>query len=120
MTPVFTMLIELTTVLVVVSNVAELVVIGTSSPTWRRAGWLSSTTRDGEESTFTVVIVDRALMIARGFESGPSNRLKPGPTLERSADCAVVAAAVTTLVVVSDPAVDVVVGVTVVSCPTAP
>ena len=46
---------------------------------------MSTTTREGEDSTLTSVMVDSALRIARGCASGPSSRLKPGSTRCRNA-----------------------------------
>jgi len=46
---------------------------------------LSTTTRDGENSTLTSVMVESALKITRGCASGPSSRLKPGSARCRNA-----------------------------------
>ena len=51
-----------------VVETADWVAIGTSSPTWSRAVWLSRTISMGEEMIFTSVISVRALRTARKLE----------------------------------------------------
>ncbi len=65
-------------------SVAVRVVTGISSPTWRTAGWLSTTTSEGEESTLTLVKLDSASSTTRGCASLPRRRLKPGSAREMS------------------------------------
>src|SRR5215208_368568 len=65
-------------------SVAVRVVTGISSPTWRTAGWLSTTTSEGEESTLTLVKLDSASSTRRGCASLPRRRLKPGSAREIS------------------------------------
>src|SRR5580704_18355318 len=73
--------------------VAVPVVIGTSSPTCRSAGWLSKATIEGEERTFTSVRLASALKIILGCDCGPNTRLNPGTALCSAAVAAVWAAA---------------------------
>src|SRR6476469_6794969 len=54
------------------------VVIGTWSPTFMVAGWFSSTTIEGEETTRTVVTSDKASRTRRGSDVLPRMRLRPG------------------------------------------
>src|SRR5258708_40288766 len=68
----------LTTVFWLVSTLALPVEIGTSSPTIRVATWLSVTTSDGLESTFTSVIERSALMMTFGWLCEPTRKLNPG------------------------------------------
>src|SRR5262252_10651191 len=73
--------------------VAVPVLIGTSSPTCKSAGWLSIATIDGEERTLTSVTLDSALRITFGDAFEPSSKLKPGAAVFSAAApiaCAVV------------------------------
>src|SRR5580692_11380824 len=76
----------LTTVLLAVSTVAVPVEIGTWSPTCNVAAWLSRTTREGFDNTFTFVTLCRASSTTFGIDAGPRTRLKPGRTLLRAAE----------------------------------
>ena len=67
-------------------SVAVRVVTGISSPTCSIAGWLSTTTSDGEDSTLTFVKLESASRTTRGCASWPSRRLKPGSTREMMAE----------------------------------
>src|SRR5580704_11637460 len=68
----------LTTVLLVVSTVALPVETGTTSPTCRVATWLLTTTREGLDSTFTLVTAWSASRTKLGWVSEPIRKLKPG------------------------------------------
>src|SRR5580704_10094157 len=86
MTPVERMSMVLTTGVVgLARSVALEVVTGIWLPTSSRAGWLSTTTSDGEDNTLTSVMVESAFRITRGCASGPSSKLKPGSTRCRTA-----------------------------------
>ena len=67
------------------STVALAVATGTWSPTCKVATWLSSTTTDGVDSTFTSETARSALRIRFGWLSGPSRKLKPGSVRARIA-----------------------------------
>src|ERR1700748_2535929 len=82
----------LTTVLLEVSTVALPVENGTWSPTCNVAGWLSSTTSDGFDSTLTSVMLCKASMITRGEFSDPIRALKPGSTRPSRAPAAALTA----------------------------
>src|SRR4051812_14882325 len=82
----------LTTVLLAVSTVAVPVENGTWSPTCRVATWLSSTTKDGFDSTLTLVMPCSASSTTRGEFSAPTRKLKPGRTRPNSAPAAVLTA----------------------------
>src|SRR5580693_4531677 len=85
-TPVERMSMVLTTGVVgLARSVALEVVTGIWLPTSSKAGWLSTTTSDGEDNTLTSVMVESAFRITRGCASGPSNKLKPGSTRCRTA-----------------------------------
>src|SRR3977135_4600856 len=58
---------------------------GISSPTVRVANWVLMTTREGFDSTLTVVTPCRASRIMCGFASLPMRRLKPGNARLRNA-----------------------------------
>src|SRR3979490_3640655 len=58
---------------------------GISSPTVNVANWLLMTTREGFDSTLTVVTPCRASRIMCGFASLPMRRLKPGKAGLRNA-----------------------------------
>src|SRR5713226_5263351 len=68
----------------VITLVADCVAIGTSSPTCRRADWLLSTSRLGDDSTRTLVSCCSACRITllplgdTNPEVSPGTRLKPG------------------------------------------
>src|SRR3984957_10719096 len=81
----------LTTVFWLVSTFALPVEIGTSSPTMSVAAWLSVTTSDGLDSTFTSVIECSALMTTFGWLCEPTRKLNPGNVWLRN-DVAAVAA----------------------------
>src|ERR1700742_2061690 len=68
----------LTMVLLVVSTLALPVDTGTTSPTCSIAFWLLMTTRDGFDSTLTVVTVCNASRIRLGCVSEPARKLNPG------------------------------------------
>src|SRR5689334_21338000 len=74
----------LTIVLLVVSTLALPVEIGTSSPTCRIAGRLSTTTTDGFDRTLTLVTACKASRMTRGCASGPMRRLNPGKVRARN------------------------------------
>src|SRR5580692_667673 len=93
----------LTTVLLAVSTFAVPVVIGTWSPTCNVAVWLSSTTSEGFDRTFTSVTLCSALRIRFGMFAGPSTRLRPGATALRSDDEPAVLNREPVLVVVAVP-----------------
>ena len=72
---------------------------GTSSPTCKTAGWLSTTTRDGDESTLTFVNCESASSTNCALIPDESRMLEPGSTRWTRPETSEVAAAPTTLVV---------------------
>ncbi len=85
----------LTMVFCVVSTLAVPVEIGTSSPTISVATWLSVTTSEGLDSTFTSVTECRASMTTFGLDCEPTRKLNPGKVWPRSAPAAAPAAPAT-------------------------
>src|SRR5580704_15136586 len=85
----------LTMVFCVVSTLAVPVEIGTSSPTISVATWLSVTTREGLDSTFTSVTECSALRTTLGLDCEPTRKLNPGRVWPRSAPTAEPAAPTT-------------------------
>src|SRR6266704_780028 len=82
----------LTTVLLAVSTVAVPVENGTWSPTCKVAGWLSSTTNDGLDSTLTSVTPCSASRTTRGEFSDPIREIEPGSTRPTRAPAAALTA----------------------------